>query len=73
MSEMESIMEVIGDLHGVNVVVNHETRHVYLSHSYFPPIKFSIDHPFIQGSRLERDARAAMDGANSSGVREGKS
>lgn len=25
-----------------------------------PPIKFSIEHPYIQGTKLEREARAAL-------------
>ena len=58
-----SDLEIIGDLHGAHVLISRETRHVYISHPYFPPIKFSIDHPYIQGSRLERDARAVLDAA----------
>jgi hypothetical protein len=58
---MASEPEIIGDLHGVKVLIDRTTRSVYLAHTYFPPLKFSIDHPDIQGSRLERDARSALD------------
>jgi hypothetical protein len=51
-------IEVIGNLKNVKVLVNHEDRTVILATE--PPIKFSIDHPYIQGTKLEREARAAL-------------
>lgn len=54
--------EIIGELHGTKVLINREDRSVIIAHDrYMPPIKFSIDHPYIQGTRLERDARRALD------------
>ena len=53
--------EIIGELYGINVLIDRNTRTVFIAHPYFPTIKFSIDHPDIQGTRLERDARAALD------------
>ena len=53
--------EIIGDLHGVNVLIDRKNRAVFLAHPSMPPIKFSIDHPYIQGTKLERDARRALD------------
>ena len=52
-------LEVIGRLHDVAIIINRDDRTVILGTE--PPIKFSIDHPYIQGSKLERDARAALD------------
>lgn len=51
-------LEVIGELMSVKVMVDHGSRSVIIDTE--PPIKFSIDHPYIQGTRLERDARAAL-------------
>lgn len=53
------MVEVIGELQNVKVLIDRETRSVILSTE--PPIKFSIDHPYIQGTKMEREARAALD------------
>lgn len=53
--------EIIGDLLGAKTLVDHETRSVIIAHPDMPPIKFSIDHPYIQGTKLEREARAALE------------
>jgi hypothetical protein len=59
MADIEPIVE----LHGTLVMINRESRSVIIvQDGYMPPIKFHIDHPDIQGSRLERDARLALDG-----------
>jgi hypothetical protein len=50
--------EIIGNLKNVAVLIDRETRTVILATE--PPIKFSIDHPYIQGTKLEREARAAL-------------
>jgi hypothetical protein len=53
--------EVIGDLHGVKVLIDRESRSVILSYpEYMPSIRFSIDDENIQGSKLEKHARAAL-------------
>lgn len=54
-----SDLEVVGNLKNVAVLVDHEARSVILGTT--PPIKFSVDHPYIQGTKLEQDARAALD------------
>lgn len=51
--------EIIGELLKVKVLINRDDRTVILGTE--PPIKFSIDHPYIQGTKLEKDARAALD------------
>lgn len=51
--------EIIGELLNVKVLVDRATRTVILGSE--PPIAFSIDHPYIQGTKLEREARAALD------------
>jgi len=51
--------EVIGELMNVKVLIDRNTRSVILG--TVPAIKFSIDHPYIQGTKLERDARSALD------------
>jgi hypothetical protein len=43
-------MHVIGDLKGGKVLIDRETRSVIIASDDFPPIKFSVDHPFIQGT-----------------------
>jgi hypothetical protein len=53
--------EIIGELYGAVVMINRSDRTVILAHKDMPPVKFSIDHPYIQGTKLERDARAALD------------
>jgi hypothetical protein len=55
-------LEVIGDLTGAKVMIDRDDRSVILAHPDMPPIRFSIDHPYIQGTKLEREARAALDG-----------
>ena len=50
--------EIIGELKNVKVLIDRESRTVILGTE--PPIKFSIDHPYIQGTKLERDARKAL-------------
>lgn len=51
--------EIIGELHNVKVLIDRDSRSVILGTE--PPIKFSIDHPYIQGTKMEREARAALD------------
>jgi hypothetical protein len=60
--------EIIGALHGAKVLINREKRSVILYHEDMPPITFSIDHPYIQGTKLERDARAALDAVSTTKV-----
>jgi hypothetical protein len=50
----------IGMLMDATVMVDHESRSVIIAHPDMPPIKFSIDHPYIQGTKLEREARLAL-------------
>lgn len=50
--------EIIGTLKDVAVLIDRESRSVILGTT--PAIKFSIDHPYIQGTKLEREARAAL-------------
>lgn len=56
-----SAPEIIGELKNVKVLIERESRSVILATE--PPIKFSIDHPYIQGTKMERDARRALDAA----------
>lgn len=58
--------EIIGDLLGAKVLINRDSRTVILYHEDMPPITFSIDHPYIQGTKLERDARLALDAVSTS-------
>lgn len=51
--------EIIGELKNVKVLIDRDSRSVILGTE--PPIKFSIDHPYIQGTKLEREARTALD------------
>lgn len=53
-------LEIIGDLMGVKVLIDRSVRAVIIAAPDINPIKFSIDHPLIQGTKLERDARAAL-------------
>jgi hypothetical protein len=53
-------MEVIGELSGAKVLIDRGSQSVIISHPDMPAIKFSIEHPYIQGTKLERDARAAL-------------
>lgn len=51
-------LEIIGELVNVKVLIDRGDRSVILGTE--PPIRFSIDHPYIQGTKLERDARRAL-------------
>lgn len=53
-------IEIIGDLIGAKVMIDRLTNMVIIAHPDMPAIKFSIEHPLIQGSKLEREARAAL-------------
>lgn len=55
-----SRLEIIGDLIGAKVLVDFDSQEVILAGEDMPSIKFGIDHPYIQGTKLERDARAAL-------------
>ena len=57
--------EVIGELNGAKVLLDRAGRMLILAHPDLAPIKFSIDHPYIQGTKLERQARAALDSQTS--------
>lgn len=59
-----STPEIIGLLHGAAVLIDRDTQSVMIAHDNFGTIKFSIDHPHIQGTKLERDARKALDMGN---------
>ena len=50
--------EIIGTLHKVAVLIDRQSQEIILGTQ--PPMKFSVDHPYIQGTKLERDARAAL-------------
>lgn len=52
--------EFIGYLADAQVLIDRESRSVVIVSSDISPIKFSIDHPYIQDTKLERDARAAF-------------
>ena len=52
--------EVIGELLGVKVLIDRESRSVFIACEDINPIKFSIDHPYIQGTKLEYYARIAI-------------
>ena len=54
--------EIIGKILDGQVITDRESRSVIIAHPDMPPIKFSIDHPYIQGTKLEKNARAAMNG-----------
>lgn len=54
-------IEVIGKLLGAVTMINRDDRTVIIASDDFPPIKFSIDHPYLQGTKLEREARAVLD------------
>jgi hypothetical protein len=53
-------LEIVGDLLGAKVLVDHETQSVIIAGEDMPSIHFSIDHPYIKGTKLERAARAAL-------------
>ncbi len=54
-------LEIFGDLLGAKVLLDRGARTVIIASDDINPIKFSIDHPYIQGTKLERSARAALD------------
>lgn len=54
-------LEIIGNLKGAKVLIDRDARSVIIASDDLSPIKFSIDHPYIQGTKLEREARAALD------------
>jgi hypothetical protein len=60
-------IEDIGELKGARVMVNHDDQTVIIASRDLTPIKFSIDHPYIQGTKIEEAARAALS-ANQRGV-----
>lgn len=53
-------IEDAGELLGARVLVNHDDQTVIIAHLDMPPIKFSIDHPYIQGTKLEQAARSLL-------------
>lgn len=53
-------IEDIGELLGARVMVNHDNQTVIVAAEDMPPIKFSIDHPYIQGTKIEQRAREAL-------------
>lgn len=52
--------EFIGYLKDAQVLIDRESRSVIIVSDDISPIKFSIDHPYIQNTKLERRARAAL-------------
>ena len=56
----EHEIEIIGELIGAKVMIDRLTNQVIIAHPDMPAIKFSIEHPYLQGTKLERDARAAF-------------
>jgi hypothetical protein len=52
--------EVIGELLGALVSVDRESQSVIIASDDYGSIRFHIDHPCIQGTTLERAARAAL-------------
>jgi hypothetical protein len=50
--------EIIGTLAGKNVTLDRDTKSLVIESER--PIRFHIDHPYIQGTKLEREARAAL-------------
>jgi hypothetical protein len=53
-------LEIIGSLMDAKVMIDRSADTVIIAHPDLPAIKFSIDHPYIQGTKIERDARAAF-------------
>jgi hypothetical protein len=53
-------LEIIGELQGAKVMIDRSANTIILAHPDLPAIKFSIEHPYIQGTKLECDARAAF-------------
>ena len=53
-------LQLIGDLIGAKVLVDHETQSVIIAGEDLPSIHFPIDHPYNQGTKLEKEARAAL-------------
>jgi hypothetical protein len=50
--------EIIGTLAGKNVLLDRASQSLIIDTEQ--PIKFPIDHPYIQGTKLEREAREAL-------------
>lgn len=50
--------EIIGTLAGNNVLLDRESQSVIVDTTH--PIKFHVDHPYIQGTVIERAAREAL-------------
>lgn len=50
--------EIIGTLAGAKVLLDREAQALIIAAER--PIRFHIDHPYIQGTKLEKDARAAL-------------
>ena len=61
MTVSETKLEIIGNLMDAKVLISRASREVIIAHPDMPSIKFSIEHPYIQGTKLERDARAALE------------
>ncbi len=55
-----SELEFIGYLTDAQVLIDRESNSVIIVSSDISPIKFSINHPYIQDTKLERKARAAL-------------
>lgn len=60
-------LETIGDLSG-KVMIDRAARAIILAVDGLNPIKFPIDHPLIQGTKLERAASTALASVNRSGA-----
>lgn len=50
--------EIIGTLAGNNVLLDRESQSLIIDTEQ--PIRFHVDHPYIQGTLLEKQARAAL-------------
>lgn len=50
--------EIIGTLAGKNVLLDRASQSLIIDTAQ--PIRFHIDHPYIQGTKLEREAREAL-------------
>lgn len=55
---MTSTPEIIGTLAGNNVLLDRESKSVIVNTTH--PIRFHVDHPYIQGTLIERVAREAL-------------
>jgi hypothetical protein len=54
-------VEVLGTLKDATVLIDRADNTLILSHPDMGSIKFSIDHPYLKGTKLERHARAFLD------------